>query len=272
MVGRRGDGSFDVVLFDGDVNINQKVKELVLRLSPKQKPVVGSAPAMKKTEVKTPHKGNAKIKVKSTSQLKGKPSSYRVAQVGNAPPIKKEETKHRVHGKVQNNNTKMKQPNDNKPKRSAPERTRRNSEVKQQRDKDTNSEEPQNTKKTEIPQLPCLPDKNVRAGVRAKCFVSHIDSISSFFLHLADDEPAIVEMCEALNSCSFRSSLKSVVSVRINDLVLAVYEEDGALYRSVVKRSEGSSGFSVEFVDYGNSAVVEKEKIHLIPEEHRLSA
>ncbi|XP_034435266.1 tudor domain-containing protein 15 isoform X2 [Hippoglossus hippoglossus] len=268
VVGRREDGSFDVVLFDGDVNINEKVKELVLSLSPKQKTVVSSAPAIKKTEVKTPHKGNAKIPVKSTSQRKGKSSSHRGAQVGNAPPKKKEDTKNCVHGKVQNKNTKMKQPNDNKTKSSAPEKTRRSSEVKQQRDKDTNSEKPQNTKKTEIPQLPRLPDKNISAGLRTKCFVSHINSINSFFLHLADDEPAIVKMCEGLNSSTFRSSLKSVVSVRIKDLVLAVYEEDGALYRSVVKRSEGSSSFAVEFVDYGNSAVVEKEKIHLIPEEH----
>ncbi|XP_062266803.1 tudor domain-containing protein 15 [Platichthys flesus] len=268
VVGRREDGSFDVVLFDGDLNINEKLKELVLSLTPKQKTVVSSAPPIKKTEVKTPHKRKAKTPVKSTSQLRVKSSSHRAAQVGNTTPKKKEATKNCVHGKVQNENTKMNQPNDNKTKISAQEKTQRSSEVKAQRAEDTKSEKTHNTNKREIPQLPCLPDKNIRVGLRAKCFVSHINSIRSFFLHLADDEPAILKMCEDLNSRSFRRSLKSVVSVRIQQLVLAVYEEDGALYRSVVKRSEGSSGFSVEFVDYGNSVVVEKEKIHLIPEEH----
>ncbi|GLD49802.1 tudor domain-containing protein 15-like protein [Lates japonicus] len=61
---------------------------------------------------------------------------------------------------------------------------------------------------------------------------------------------------------------KTATSLRINDVVLAEYEEDGALYRSVVKDCEGSSCFKVEFVDYGNSAVVGKENIYLIPMEH----
>ncbi|XP_060947972.1 tudor domain-containing protein 15 [Limanda limanda] len=258
VVGRREDGSFDVELFDGDVNINEKVKELVLSLSPKEKTVVSFAPAIQTRKVITSYRQNARIPVKSTIQLRGKSSYHRGAPVGNAAHKKK----------VQNYYTKIKQPNDNKTKSSAQEKTQRNSEVKPQRDEDTNSEKPQNTNKREIPQLPCFPDKKIKVGLRAKCFVSHIDSVSSFFLHLADDEPAIEKMCEDLNSCTFRSSLRSVVSVRIEQLVLAVYQEDGALYRSVVKRSEGSSGFSVEFVDYGNSAVVEKERIHLIPEEH----
>nr|XP_019964726.1 PREDICTED: tudor domain-containing protein 15-like [Paralichthys olivaceus] len=269
ILGRSEDGSFEVVLFDGDVNVNEKVKELILSLSPKQKTVVSSAPAIKKKNVETLHKRNTKSPVKCTSRLKGKYTfPFRGPQVGNAPTKKKEDTKNCVHGKAQNKNTKMKQQNDNKTMSRTPEKTWKTSQVKQQKDKDTNSEQPQNTNKTETPQLPCLPDKEISAGLRAKCFVSHINSIDSFFLQLSDDEPAILKMCEDLNSSILRSSLKAAVSVRINDVVLAVYEEDGALYRSLVKGSEGTSCFAVEFVDYGNSAVVEKENIHLIPKKY----
>ncbi|XP_031717279.1 tudor domain-containing protein 15 [Anarrhichthys ocellatus] len=95
----------------------------------------------------------------------------------------------------------------------------------------------------------------------------HLASVSKKERY-AEDEPAILKMGENLNSSIFRDSLKTATSLRINDLVLAEYEEDGALYRSAVKDCEGSSHFKVEFVDYGNSAVVGKDKIYSIPEEY----
>uniref|UniRef100_A0A3B4TIF4 Tudor domain containing 15 n=1 Tax=Seriola dumerili TaxID=41447 RepID=A0A3B4TIF4_SERDU len=82
------------------------------------------------------------------------------------------------------------------------------------------------------------------------------------------DEPAILKMGDDLNSNILKNSLKTTTSLRINDLVLAEYEEDGALYRSVVKDYEGNSSFKVEFIDYGNSGVVGKENIFLIPKEY----
>ncbi|XP_031178135.1 tudor domain-containing protein 15 isoform X1 [Sander lucioperca] len=247
IVGENEDGSFDVKLFDGDVNINEKVKELILSVSPKPKTVVSFDMSRTKTKDKTLH---AKSSIKCKSQPKGKSSNShtlkaRCTQVGFAPH-KKENTKNYVHGKAQKN-TKVKR-------------------QKKYRDTNTKSEQPQNTD-TESPQLSCLPDMKVSAGYKAKCFVSYIDSVNSFFLQLAEVEPAILQMAEDLNTSVFRDSLKTPTFLRINDLVLAEYEEDGALYRSVVKDCGGGSCYKVEFVDYGNSAVIGKEKIYSIPKE-----
>ncbi|KAK5903199.1 hypothetical protein CgunFtcFv8_007000 [Champsocephalus gunnari] len=75
-------------------------------------------------------------------------------------------------------------------------------------------------------------------------------------------------MGEDLNSSSFIETLKTATSVRVKDIVLAEFEEDGALYRSAVTDCDGNSGIKVEFVDFGNSAVIEKEKTYSVPKEY----
>ncbi|KAF3850203.1 hypothetical protein F7725_019922 [Dissostichus mawsoni] len=76
-------------------------------------------------------------------------------------------------------------------------------------------------------------------------------------------------MGEDLNSSSFRETLKTTTSLRVNDIVLAEFEEDGALYRSAVTDCDGNSFIKVEFVDYGNSAVIKKENTYSLPKEHQ---
>ncbi|XP_049446748.1 tudor domain-containing protein 15 [Epinephelus fuscoguttatus] len=277
IVGKNEDGSFNVELFDGDVNINEKVKELIVGLLPKPKTVVSFEMSSTKTKNKT-HTANAKTCVKSRSHCKGQsPNSpkwkaQRRTQVGSAPNKEKENTKNCVQ-KALNKKTQVKQQNEDSTKRSGPikpqktseRKPQKTSEIKQERrylETNTKSEKPVDTV------IPQLSDMKVSAGFRAKCFVSHIDSVNSFFLQLSEDEPAILKMGEDLNSSISRDSLTTNTSLRISDLVVAEYEEDGALYRSVVKDFEGSSGFKVEFVDYGNSAVIGKEKIYSIPKEY----
>ncbi|XP_045916332.1 tudor domain-containing protein 15 [Micropterus dolomieu] len=278
IVEKTEDGSFSVELFDGDVNINEKVKELILSLSPKPKTVVSFDISSTKTKCKTSQRRNPKASLKCMSHQHKRRSSisptlnaHRGTTVGRAPCKKKDYTKNWESGKAHNKNTKVKQQNDDNTKSCVPLKFQKSSPVKQQRDcrdTKTKSEQPQYTKETDVPQLSCLPDVKVSAGFRALCFVSHIDSVLSFFLQLSEDEPAILKMGEDLNSSTLRDSLKTATSLRIDDLVLAEYEEDGGLYRSAVKDYEGSSCFKVEFVDYGNSTVVKKEKIYSIPKEY----
>ncbi|KAM8832527.1 tudor domain-containing protein 15 [Spinachia spinachia] len=234
IVGKSKDGSFDVELFDGDININDKVKDLVLSLSPKPKTVVSSdiSGTMKKPRTLQTGCSNSSNRMSQIPSKRGvskraESKASRCATVGRALPNEKENSKHHVP-----------------------------------------REQCRPTSETNIPQLSCLPDMKVSAGFRAICFVSHINSVNSFFLQLSEDEPAILKMGEKLNLHIFRDSLKPAPSLQINDLVLAEYEEDGALYRSAVKDCEGGSRFEVVFVDYGNTAVIGKDKIYSIPEEY----
>ncbi|XP_061126944.1 tudor domain-containing protein 15 [Syngnathus typhle] len=118
--------------------------------------------------------------------------------------------------------------------------------------------------KVQNPQVGHLPNRKEKEGSRSLCFVSHVDSLRHFFLQLSQDEAAILKMAEDINSMS-ESSLKAAVLLRRGDLVLARYHEDGALYRAVVGADHDRSGSKVDFLDYGNSAVVEEKKIYALP-------
>lgn len=221
------DGSFDVELFDGDASINEKVRELIASLLPKAKPL---GPLSAGTKPTAPSQTPCATLLKSHNGKNG-PRDAR---------IRRPEGKRSV----------LVEP------RGTPEEPHAGGESV-----------PERVGKADIPQLSSLPDIEVAEGFRTSCFVSHLDSLSSFFLQRADNEPAILKMVEELNSEALRGSLRRVspACLHTGALVLAEYEEDGALYRSVVKHLEGTS-VRLEFLDYGNSAVME-DRIFSIPEE-----
>ncbi|XP_037541124.1 tudor domain-containing protein 15 [Nematolebias whitei] len=253
---KREDGSFDIELFDGDMNINKKVKKLILSQS--QKPKTASLIKNKhKVKNTTFHKRFTKTRDKCKSPSKGQAS----ASTSNSHRVKN--TKN-VHWRLHNKSTSVKQQNVLNRRRSP----QTESKVKPAEHQTVKSKKPQQSKETKMSQLLCFSEKSIRPGFRTKCFVSHVDSISSFFLQLSDDEPDILKMGEDLNLGVFRDSLKLAESFQVGDVVLAEFEDDGALYRSVIKTQESNSSFKVEFVDYGNSADVWREKMYPLPEDY----
>ncbi|XP_008395442.1 tudor domain-containing protein 15 [Poecilia reticulata] len=252
ILGKRDDGSFDVELFDGEININEKLKELILSLSQKPKTAVRFSVSCRKTKKQNQCKKcdigtfRTLLKVRSSSPSKvigAKLKNTQNSALGRAPNRKAQE-------RVQNQ------------KRTSPIKPQIKSTSENQHAKQT-----QHRKEKETPQLVRLPYKNIDPGCRIKCFVSHIDSINRFYLQVSDDESAILKMGEDLNSSDFKDSLKLASPLTVSDAVLSEFEEDGALYRSVVKNQEDDSSYKVEFVDYGNSAFVRKEKIYFLPEQ-----
>ncbi|KAM9354937.1 tudor domain-containing protein 15-like [Pholidichthys leucotaenia] len=263
ILGRNDDGSFIVELFSGEVNINEKLKELIVGLSSKPKTSVCFAINKIKTESKNPHERNLKFVFKYRSQVRWSSAWPTTNRTG----IKKRDDKNIDHGRSLNRNTRVKQ-SENKTENCATTQPQKNSQRKHpMKYTNTKSKQMQYIMQAKIPQVLSLTGK-IKAGFKARCYVSHIESVCSFFLQLSEDEPALLKIGDDLNSSAIRTSLKSPTSLKISDIVLAEFEEDGAVYRSLVKNLTGSSQYQVEFVDYGNSAVVEKEKIYSIPKEH----
>ncbi|KAM3842935.1 tudor domain-containing protein 15-like [Diretmus argenteus] len=246
VVGKSEDGSIEIELFDGDVHINEKVKELILSLTPKPKTVV----SVHIDDTKTKHK-HTPIK------------RHNFGRTSSNPP----KSNARGCSHVQNVGCKSKA----NAMRCVPKKPQTGRKGKQPEHHDhIHPKSEQLPHAEEMPKLSSLPDNKVNAGFSAKCYISHIDSVKSFFLQMQEDEPSILKMCHDLNPGLCRDSLMKTnpVALRINDLVLAEYEEDGALYRAVVKGYEGSARFKVEFVDYGNSAVMARERIYPITREY----
>lgn len=114
-----------------------------------------------------------------------------------------------------------------------------------------------------LPKISDLPAIKIAPGFRCIGFISYCESVESFFVQMGKDEKTILKIREELNSSPFTESLQSVTSnVKIGDLIAARYYKDLALYRAAVK-GVGIGGFmKVEFVDYGNTAIVDEKKIH----------
>lgn len=241
------DGSFDVELFNGDVSINEKVRELVASLLPKTKPVL-SLRGQNKTKLGPLSTGTKQTAATSQTQRGGGVCA----------------TLFKTDNRKNSCDTQIKRPEE---KESVPVERQETPEEPRASLHTGGESVPGLVGKTDIPLVSSLPDIEVTEGFRTSCFVSHIDSLSNFFLQRADNEPAILKMVEDLNSDTIRGSLRRVspTSLQTGALVLAEYEEDGALYRSVVKHLEGNS-VKVEFLDYGNSSVME-DRIFSIPEE-----
>lgn len=273
VVGKSEDGSTVIDLFDGNLHINEKVKELIASLTPKPKEkVVSVGKDSTKTEHKTKIQNHMNRPVMKTPVMNSPVMKTPVKTVKyyhyhhKRPSSKASKSNASTYSDVQNALDK-KEANE---KSSVLEKSVENGKEKEEielLDTSMTSQEPPYT--TEMPKLSSLPDNKVTAGLRALCYISHVDTVNSFFLQMQEDEPAILKMGEDLNSELFRDSLTKNTSVdlRISDLVLAEYEEDGALYRAVMKGHEAAGCFKVEFVDYGNEAVVGKEKTYFMTGE-----
>ncbi|XP_016353260.1 tudor domain-containing protein 15-like [Sinocyclocheilus anshuiensis] len=110
-----------------------------------------------------------------------------------------------------------------------------------------------------------LPAVKIKPGSKGVGFISHCNSVRSFFVQMEEDESNILQMGEEINSTVFKDNLKNVeTEVKVGDLVVAEYEEDLALYRAVVTNASYCGHLAVEFIDYGNNATVDRKNVHML--------
>ncbi|XP_052386075.1 tudor domain-containing 6 isoform X1 [Carassius gibelio] len=113
-----------------------------------------------------------------------------------------------------------------------------------------------------LPQAVDLPLRMIEPGKVSEVYVSHINSLTSFFVQLEEDENALFTLTELLNS--HQQSEKDDIhasSVQQGSLVKAMFSEDDSWYRAVVKDMTQNGMIQVEFIDFGNEATVSLLKI-----------
>ncbi|KAM4694422.1 tudor domain-containing protein 15 [Discoglossus pictus] len=111
-----------------------------------------------------------------------------------------------------------------------------------------------------------LPNVFISQGSHHMCYVSHINSPLSFYIQLAENEKKIEQLAEQLNkeTMTFQPFIGN--SLEKGDLVVAQYAEDLAFYRAEVKEVGKDNLYDVEFIDYGNSATVNFANIFKLPD------
>ncbi|XP_016347104.1 tudor domain-containing protein 6 isoform X1 [Sinocyclocheilus anshuiensis] len=119
-----------------------------------------------------------------------------------------------------------------------------------------------------LPQAVDLPPRMIEPGKVSEVYVSHINSLTSFFAQLVEDEKTLFSLTELLNS--HQPSEKDDIhasSVQQGSLVKAMFPEDDSWYRAVVKDTTQNGMIQVEFIDFGNEATVSLLKIRRLDEQ-----
>lgn len=118
------------------------------------------------------------------------------------------------------------------------------------------------------PQIKDLPQPKIYLNASVKGYVSNISNPASFHIQLAENENVIIRLAAALNTRR-ASIVRERISVKpmVGDLVVAEYSGDNAIYRAVIKKILSRNSYEVEFIDYGNTAIVSTSKIYEIKKE-----
>ncbi|KAL0165008.1 hypothetical protein M9458_040761, partial [Cirrhinus mrigala] len=228
-VSRDNSGHFVCDLYDGSVLVNEKVKELMSTQGAEEHDPAVSKPALDSHQ-EVEDVGVSKSKANSKASGRGK-------------------TKH-----VDKQTPKLTK--SSKPECKGP--------IKAERQNTPCSFKVMPTHQS-LPKLGDLPAVNFKPGFKGVGFISHCNSVRSFFVQMEDDEPNILQMGEELNSTVFKDNMKNLeTEVRVGDLVVAEFEEDLALYRAVVTNASNCGHLAVEFIDYGNTATVDRKNVHML--------
>ncbi|NXB14493.1 TDR15 protein, partial [Rhagologus leucostigma] len=119
-----------------------------------------------------------------------------------------------------------------------------------------------------IPTLISLPQRGIQVNTEVAGYISHMNSPSSFYVHFAEDENLIIKLADDLNeSLENRGRENCLDELMVGDLIVAEHDADCFYYRAVIKTLKAGNSYEVEFIDYGNAAVVSSSKICRIPEK-----
>lgn len=254
-------GHFICDLFDGDIHINEKVKEIFEIHRQSGKSVIKPISDYCQKIVNVSSDGN-KFKTKRRHQKESVDKSQRTPGIsrdiqGNGQSCVKQSPKFKSVQKSHSvNNTTAKNDEGKEKHRLKPTKHLQMEKCTIPRTSNIQSSKV-------LPKVSGLPAIEIAPGFRTMAFISHkVDSVDSFFIQMEKDEQNILKMREELNSSHFTKRLQRVGSnVEVGDLVAARYDEDLAFYRAAVKSVTSSGYITVEFIDYGNTATVDIEKI-----------
>jgi tudor domain-containing protein 1/4/6/7 len=95
------------------------------------------------------------------------------------------------------------------------------------------------------------------------CFVSHVNSVSEFFIQYEKDGDKLDEMAGILGNNENFPLLEG--SIEVGQICAAVFPDDECWYRSMIL-SQSENIVEVLYIDYGNHATVSRSKLKQLPE------
>ncbi|NXK31564.1 TDR15 protein, partial [Piprites chloris] len=257
VLSRESDGKIVVELYDGQLKVNQKLKEKILEESAQkslyddydQTDTGQNFGDEEQTACSTPKLCSGSLKQQTLQNSKEPENTFRVV-LEKRKPVTGEPASHSLS---------------NCALTSKEITANALSESHNERLHCTGQQERSNKN---IPTLISLPQRNIQVNTEVAVYISHMNSLSCFYVHLAEDENLIIKLANDLNESLENRGLENCLDeLMVGDLIVAEHEADCSYYRAVIKTLKSGNSFEVEFIDYGNTAVVSSSKICRIPEE-----
>uniref|UniRef100_A0A8C3JIM7 Tudor domain containing 6 n=1 Tax=Calidris pygmaea TaxID=425635 RepID=A0A8C3JIM7_9CHAR len=111
-----------------------------------------------------------------------------------------------------------------------------------------------------------LLQQKVVPALKVSVYVSHVNDPLDFYVQLESDEAQLNSISESLNNGTQAKSPCGQL-FQAGDLISAVYSEDSLWYRAVVKEKTSDNLLSIQYIDYGNTSVINVDQAHRLPED-----
>uniref|UniRef100_A0A8B9GA75 Tudor domain containing 15 n=1 Tax=Amazona collaria TaxID=241587 RepID=A0A8B9GA75_9PSIT len=119
-----------------------------------------------------------------------------------------------------------------------------------------------------VPKLISLPQRDIQVNSEVVGYISHLNSPSSFYVQFAEDKNLIMQLAKVLNEIMENIGHENGLDEpMVGDLIVAECDTGCFYYRVVVKALKWGNSFEIEFIDYGNAAIVSPSKICRIQRE-----
>ncbi|NXD70135.1 TDR15 protein, partial [Eolophus roseicapillus] len=113
-----------------------------------------------------------------------------------------------------------------------------------------------------VPKLISLPQRDIQVNSEVVAYISHVNSPSSFYVQFAKDENLITQLAKELNETMANVSHENGLDEpMVGDLIVAEHDTGCFYYRAVIKALKWRNSVEIEFIDYGNAAIVSPSKI-----------
>uniref|UniRef100_A0A8D0FF07 Tudor domain containing 6 n=1 Tax=Strix occidentalis caurina TaxID=311401 RepID=A0A8D0FF07_STROC len=111
-----------------------------------------------------------------------------------------------------------------------------------------------------------LLQQKIVPALKVLVYVSHVNDPLDFYVQLESDEAQLNSILEILNNRTQAEKLCGQL-FQAGDLISAVYSEDSLWYRAVVKQKTCDNLISIQYIDYGNTSVINVDQAHRLPED-----
>ncbi|XP_062429106.1 tudor domain-containing protein 6 [Rhea pennata] len=272
VVAKESDGKLLIELFDGNTQINAKLKEgLRLTNSVELCRCVGD-------ETSGPRNTNVKER-NETAELSSLYSGRLLERKKQSPEAQGGERGSKMHLKQKDTNlfqtvakrelaAELVESEKHGNKDALPQNKMENRDCFSPVKKDKPSYLKSDTERQCIPfkNISDLPQKKITPALKMLVYISHVNDPSDFYVQLVSDESQLNSISESLNSKT-RVENPCGQLLQAGDLISAVYSEDNLRYRAVIKDKTSDNLISVQYIDYGNTSVINVGQVCRLPED-----